>query len=66
MLRTMAGEQPMTFIVGDAHQRIYRNQAVLSHCGVNVRGRSSHLRSAIVLEKPNGPFAYSKGYPLMT
>ncbi|MGI6557988.1 MAG: UvrD-helicase domain-containing protein [Limnochordia bacterium] len=46
LLRAMAGEERPNdlFIVGDAHQRIYRNQAVLSHCGVNVRGRSSHLR----------------------
>lgn len=32
------------FIVGDAHQRIYRNKVVLSRCGVNIRGRSSYLR----------------------
>lgn len=31
-------------IVGDAHQRIYKNKAVLSKCGINVRGRSSILR----------------------
>lgn len=29
------------FIVGDTHQRIYSRQAVLSHCGINVRGRRS-------------------------
>lgn len=29
------------FIVGDAHQRIYPRQVVLSHCGINVRGRRS-------------------------
>ncbi|PVZ64474.1 UvrD-helicase domain-containing protein [Pelagibaculum spongiae] len=29
------------FIVGDGHQRIYRNKVVLSHCGINVRGRRS-------------------------
>jgi superfamily I DNA/RNA helicase len=46
LLRTMAGEERPNdlFIVGDAHQRIYRNRAVLSHCGVNIRGRSSYLR----------------------
>jgi superfamily I DNA/RNA helicase len=46
LLRTMAGpEHPNDlFIVGDAHQRIYRNHAVLSHCGINIRGRSSYLR----------------------
>ncbi|MDR2561575.1 MAG: UvrD-helicase domain-containing protein [Holophagales bacterium] len=32
------------FIVGDAHQRIYKKRAVLSQCGINVRGRSSRLR----------------------
>jgi len=29
------------FIVGDGHQRIYRNKVVLSQCGINVRGRRS-------------------------
>jgi hypothetical protein len=29
------------FIVGDAHQRIYGQQVVLSRCGINVRGRST-------------------------
>lgn len=32
------------FIVGDAHQRIYKRQAVLSQCGIEVRGRSRKLR----------------------
>ena len=32
------------FIVGDAHQRIYKKRAVLSKCGISVRGRSSRLR----------------------
>ncbi len=32
------------FIVGDAHQRIYRHKVVLSHCGINIRGRSRKLR----------------------
>ena len=27
------------FIVGDGHQRIYRRRVVLSHAGINVRGR---------------------------
>src|SRR5947199_10394043 len=31
------------FIVGDAHQRIYDRKAVLSKCGVDVRGRSGKL-----------------------
>lgn len=32
------------FIVGDSHQRIYRNYPTLSKCGINVRGRSSILK----------------------
>ena len=32
------------FIVGDAHQRIYRRQTVLSRCGIEIRGRSRKLR----------------------
>jgi superfamily I DNA/RNA helicase len=32
------------FIVGDAHQRIYRYKVVLNQSGVNVRGRSRKLR----------------------
>ncbi len=46
LLRALAGEEHENdiFIVGDSHQRIYRNKAVLTKCGVNVRGRSSYLR----------------------
>ncbi len=46
LLRTIAGEEHANdiFIVGDAHQRIYKNKAALSKCGINVRGRSSILR----------------------
>jgi superfamily I DNA/RNA helicase/mRNA-degrading endonuclease RelE of RelBE toxin-antitoxin system len=46
LLRVLAGpEHPNDiFIVGDTHQRIYKNKATLSKCGVNIRGRSSHLR----------------------
>jgi len=32
------------FIVGDAHQRIYRHKVALSACGIEVRGRSRKLR----------------------
>lgn len=32
------------FIVGDAHQRIYRHKVVLGRVGINVRGRSRSLR----------------------
>ena len=46
LLRALAGEEHENdiFIVGDSHQRIYRNKAVLSKCGINVRGRSGYLR----------------------
>lgn len=46
LLRSIAGEEHQNdiFIVGDAHQRIYKNKAVLSKCGINIRGRSSVLR----------------------
>lgn len=46
LLRAIAqGERPNDiFIVGDAHQRIYKKKAVLSKCGINVRGRSSYLK----------------------
>jgi mRNA-degrading endonuclease RelE of RelBE toxin-antitoxin system len=46
LLRTIAGAEHENdiFIVGDAHQRIYKNKASLSKCGINVRGRSSILR----------------------
>lgn len=46
LLRALAGvEHPNDmFIVGDAHQRIYKNKAILSRCGINVRGRSSYLK----------------------
>lgn len=46
LLRTLAGDEHENdiFIVGDSHQRIYKNKAVLSKCGINVRGRSSYLR----------------------
>ncbi len=32
------------FIVGDSHQRIYRQKVVLGHCGINIRGRSKTLK----------------------
>lgn len=32
------------FIVGDAHQRIYRHKVVLSQIGIEVRGRSKSLK----------------------
>lgn len=46
LLRTIAGEEHANdiFIVGDSHQRIYKNKAVLSKAGINIRGRSSKLK----------------------
>ncbi len=46
LLRAIAGEEHENdiFIVGDSHQRIYKNRASLSQCGINVRGRGSILR----------------------
>lgn len=32
------------FIVGDAHQRIYRHKVVLGQCGVNIIGRGKKLK----------------------
>ncbi len=37
-------EKPNLFIVGDAHQRIYRHKVVLSHCDIDIRGRGRRLR----------------------
>jgi superfamily I DNA/RNA helicase len=46
LLRTLSGLEHKNdmFIVGDSHQRIYKHKVSLSKCGVNVRGRISHLR----------------------
>lgn len=46
LLRTIIGEPHKNdiFIVGDTHQRIYKNHAVLSKCGIDVKGRGSYLR----------------------
>lgn len=46
LIRALAGKAHRNdiFIVGDAHQRIYRNKAVLSQCNIDVRGRARVLR----------------------
>jgi superfamily I DNA/RNA helicase len=46
LLRAIVSEEHRNdiFIVGDAHQRIYKKRAALSKCGINIRGRSSNLR----------------------
>jgi superfamily I DNA/RNA helicase len=46
LIRQIVPEGPNDiFIVGDGHQRIYgRNKVVLSHCGINIRGRARKLK----------------------
>lgn len=46
LIRAIAGPERENdiFIVGDAHQRIYKHKVVLSQCGINIRGRSRKLR----------------------
>ena len=46
LLRALTGGEHVDdmFIVGDAHQRIYKNKTVLLKCGINIRGRSSRLK----------------------
>jgi len=46
LLRAIAGAEHTNdlFIVGDAHQRIYKNKVILSRCGINVKGRAGKLR----------------------
>lgn len=46
LIREIAGEEHKNdlFIVGDAHQRIYRHKVVLGRCGIKIIGRSSKLR----------------------
>jgi superfamily I DNA/RNA helicase/mRNA-degrading endonuclease RelE of RelBE toxin-antitoxin system len=38
------GNKNDIFVVGDGHQRIYRNKVVLGRCGINIVGRSKKLR----------------------
>ncbi len=45
LLRALAPRGPNTlFVVGDAHQRIYGHPICLSHCGIEIRGRSRRLK----------------------
>src|ERR1035437_4714742 len=45
LLRTIAAEGPNDlFIVGDAHQRIYRHRVSLGLCGINIKGRGRKLK----------------------
>lgn len=61
LIRSIAGKEHKNdiFIVGDAHQRIYRRKAVLSKCGINIKGRSSHLRINYRTTEEIRKFAYS-------
>lgn len=65
LLRAIAGEEHENdiFIVGDAHQRIYKNKAALSKCGINVRGRSSilHINYRTTEEIRKAAFALLNG-----
>ena len=38
------GKKNDLFIVGDAHQRIYRHKVILGRCGINIIGRGCKLR----------------------
>lgn len=45
LLRHLVSEKPNDlFLVGDAHQRIYQQQAPLSHSGINIMGRGRKLK----------------------
>ena len=47
LIRKIAGQDKQNndiFIVGDSHQRIYKNRAVLSKCNIDIRGRSNILK----------------------
>ncbi|MBK9664634.1 MAG: DEAD/DEAH box helicase [Gammaproteobacteria bacterium] len=45
LLRAAVPEGPNDmFLVGDAHQRIYRHKVVLSRIGINIQGRGRRLR----------------------
>jgi superfamily I DNA/RNA helicase len=61
LLRVLAGPEHQNdlFIVGDTHQRIYKNKPILSKCGVNIRGRSSYLRINYRTTEETRKFAFS-------
>lgn len=67
LLRALAGDEHKNdlFIVGDSHQRIYKNKAVLSKCGINIRGRSSYLKINYRTTEEIRKYAFSllKGIP---
>ena len=59
-LRLLAGPEHQNdmFIVGDSHQRIYKNKAILSKCGINVKGRSTVLRINYRTTEETRKYAY--------
>ena len=59
-LRLYAGDvhENDMFIVGDSHQRIYKNKAILSKCGINIKGRSSLLRINYRTTEETRKYAY--------
>ena len=61
LIRSIAGPSHANdiFIVGDAHQRIYRHKTVLSKCGIEVRGRSSILRINYRTTEETRAYAFS-------
>jgi len=67
LLRALAGKERKNdiFIVGDSHQRIYKNRAVLSRVGINIRGRSSKLKINYRTTEETRKYAFSllKGIP---
>ena len=45
LMRAIVAENPNDlFIVGDAHQRIYRHRVSLGQCGINIKGRGKKLK----------------------
>ena len=45
LMRAIVPETPNDlFIVGDAHQRIYRHRVCLGQCGINIKGRGKKLK----------------------
>lgn len=61
LLRLIAGDEHKNdmFIVGDAHQRIYNKKAILSKCGINVRGRSNLLKINYRTTEETRKFAFA-------
>ena len=54
------------FIVGDAHQRIYRHKVVLGQCGINIKGRSRKLKINYRTTEETRRWAINllEGYPI--